>query len=188
MPKKTVEQIVDSGNHYVIQVKRNQPSLFSAIECAILTQTPLDSYDEQEKGHGRHSRWTVNVYNAAQDQKANEWKNLRRFIHVHKHTIKKNEESHADRFYISDQFTTDAKFFHQGIRGHWKIENSLHWVKDVVHGEDQNGIRTANGPLNTAVFSAIAINIHRKNGHYSITDGQLYFSDKIKELFEIIMK
>ena len=149
---------------------------------------PVSSFEEEEKDHGRYSRWTVNVYNAIQSHKADEWKNLRRFIHVHKHTIHSKGESHNDRFYISDHFTTDAEFFHQGIRGHWKIENSLHWVKDVVHGEDSNRVRTANGPINTATFSAIAINIHRKNGHYSITDGQLYFSNKIKELFEIIMK
>ncbi len=146
----------------------------------------MDCFEEHEKDHGRHSHWTVSVYNAMQSCKTKEWKNLRRFIHVHKHTITKEGESHYDRVYISDLFKTDAEYFHRGIRGHWKIENSLHWVKDVIHGEDTNRVRTRNGPINTATFSAIAINIHRKNGYHSITDGQLYFSDKIKELFEIL--
>ena len=172
MPKKTIKTIVESNNHYVIQVKRNQPSLFEEIQQTLVEQVPLDCFEEYEKDHGRHSHWTVSVYNAMQSSKAEQWKNLRRFIHVHKHTITKEGESHYDRVYISDLFTTGAEYFHRGIRGHWKIENSLHWVKDVIHGEDTNPVRTRNGPINTATFSAIAINIHRKNGYHSISDGQ----------------
>jgi len=62
----------------------------------------------------------------------------------------------------------------------------LHWVKDVIHGEDSNQIRTQNGPVNSSVFSSIAINIHRKNGNHSISDGQMKFSSNVKELFKYL--
>ena len=186
IPKKTVEDIVDSNNHYVIQVKGNQPTLFKEIQRAIWEQTPLDYYEEHEKDHGRHSSWYVRVFDATTSHKAEEWKDLRRFIHVHKCTIKKGKESHSDRLYISDLFTTNAQYYHQGIRGHWTIENSLHWVKDVIHKEDSNAIRTENGPINSAVYSSIAINIHRTHGCHSITDSQIKFGTNVKELFKFL--
>jgi len=146
----------------------------------------LDYIEVSEKDHGRHSYWYVNVYNALQSNKEPEWKGLTRFIHVHKMTIKKDQEKHSDRFYITSNSKSCAMFYHLGIKGHWSIENSLHWVKDVIHGEDVNGIRKDNGPVNSAVFSSIAINIHRKNGHHSITDGQLKFSSNVNELFKLL--
>lgn len=147
-------------------------------------EKPIDSFEEQEKDHGRHSTWTVRVFDATENIKAEEWKNLRRFIHVHKTTIKKGKESHSDRLYISDLFETCAQWYHKGIRGHWTIENSLHWVKDVVHNEDNNRIVKNNGPVNSAVFSSIAINIHRKNGNWSITEGQIKFGTMVRKLFQ----
>ncbi|MEM6698224.1 MAG: ISAs1 family transposase [Bacteroidota bacterium] len=165
--------MVDSGNHYVIQVKGNQPTLYKELHRISLEQPPLDYFEEHEKGHGRHSSWFVHVFNATDSPKAKEWKHLRRVIHVHKKTIhtKTKKESHNDRYYISDRFEIDAKEYHEGIRGHWKIENSLHWVKDVIHGEDESQFKVNNAPMNAATFSSIAINIHRANGNYSITDG-----------------
>ncbi|MFK7979297.1 MAG: ISAs1 family transposase [Saprospiraceae bacterium] len=174
--------MTESGNYYCLQVKRNQPSLFDEIQRVILEQEPLDFFETSEKDHGRQSHWTVNVYNAQQSIKKNEWKGLIRFIHVHKNTIIKEREVHADRFYISSNPKTYADFYHYGILGHWSIENSLHYVKDVIHGEDSNQIRKDNGPVNSAVFSSIAINIHRKNGNQSISEGQMKFSSNVKEL------
>lgn len=146
----------------------------------------MDYFETHEKDHGRQSWWSVHVFDASLSPKAKEWKNLCRFIHVHKRTIKKGKESHNDRLYMSDHFKTSAKFYHQGIRGHWTIENSLHWVKDVVHKEDANAIRKHNGPVNSAVFSSIAINIHRKNGNQSISKGQIKFAANLKKLFNLI--
>ena len=184
MPKKTVEQIVDSGNHYVIQTKANQKTLFQQIQRVIVEQTPLDYYEEHEKNHGRHSSWYVRVFDASDNPKAKEWKNLRRFIHVHKVTTQKGKVSHGDRLYISDRYDTSAQYYHEGIRGHWTIENSLHWVKDVVHNEDKNKIKTDNGPVNTAVLSSIAINIHRMKGIHSITEAQVVANAQFQELFD----
>ena len=187
MSKKTAERIIDSGNDYTIQVKRNQPSLFQEIERAIVEQTPLDYYEEHEKDHGRHSHWYVHVFDATDSYKAGEWKDLSRFIHVHKCTkYKSGKISHNDRIYISSRLETSAEYHHKGIRRHWTIENSLHWVKDVVHKEDDNRIKTDNGPVNSAIFSSIAINIHRKNGQHSITEAQVAANANFNELFDHI--
>ena len=186
--KKTAEAIVSSGNHYILQVKRNQKTLFEEIQCAMATQKPLDYYVEYEKGHGRHSSWFVSVFDASHSPKTEEWPGLKRFIHVHKHTIctKTGRETDSDRLYMSDKYQTDAQQYHQDIRGHWKIENSLHYVKDVVHKEDGNGIRKNNGPINSSIFSSIAINITRKQGFPSITEGIVNFYSNFTKLFDLI--
>jgi len=167
-------------------VKGNQPKLFQSVQQAIVNQSPLSYFEEHEKAHGRDTFWFVTVYNALNHEKAAEWKNLSRFIHVHRISISKGEEAHSNRLYISDLYHSDAAFFHKGIRGHWGIENRLHYVKDVVHREDDNQIRTANGPVNAAVLSTIAMNIHRKNENDSIKYGQIKFRARVKELFELL--
>lgn len=105
---------------------------------------------------------------------------------MHKVTVKDARVSHSDRLYISDLFRHDAQLFHQEIRGHWTIENTLHWVKDVIHNEDKNRIVTDNEPVNSAVFSSIAINIHHKFGSHSITESQVKFNTNVKELFNYL--
>jgi len=192
LSKKTVEKIISSGNEYVIQVKRNQRTLFREIERTMVEQKPLDVFQIEEKGHGRHSFWSVSVFSALNSFKCKEWKGSKRFIHVHKEVFYTNRHAKKtftenDRLYISSQNSSDAQFFHQGIRNHWTIENRLHWVKDVIHNEDKNRMNTKNGPINNSIISTIAINIHRKNGNQSITNSQIKFGANVKELFNIYL-
>lgn len=182
IPKKTIETIVATGNHYVAQVKGNQKLLFQEAQAIIVAQEPLDCYEEHENDHGRESSWYLSVFDAQNSPKAREWKNLRRVIHVHRIRKTKQTITHTNSLYISDHFETDAKFYQAGIRGHWAIENALHYVKDVIHNEDNNRIKTGTGPVAASVFSTIAINIHRKNGFHSITEAQVYARKDIQTL------
>ncbi len=56
----------------------------------------------------------------------------------------------------------NAKTYNEGIRSHWAIENSLHYVKDVTFGEDASLIRTGNAPTNFSIIRNIAINLLRR--------------------------
>lgn len=175
-----LEGIIESGNHYLIQVKRNQPSLFQELGD-MLAERPLDIFEQTEKGHGRHSHWTVSVFDASGSPKSVEWKGLSRLIHVHKHTVYTDDgrESHSDRLYITDLRTWDAEYFSRVTRGHWAIENRLHWVKDVRHGEDSNRISEPNAAMNISICSSIALNLHRKNGREGIKKAQMEVCAKI---------
>ena len=62
------------------------------------------------------------------------------------------------RYYIAT-LDNNAQRFGQAVRGHWAIENSLHWVLDVVFDEDQARIRRGHGPENMAVIRHIALNL-----------------------------
>jgi predicted transposase YbfD/YdcC len=185
IPKKTINQIIDTQNHYVAQVKGNQKNLLKDIKCCMEYQTDLDNFIVQEKGHGRHSKWTTTVFDASQSSKTKVWKNLRRYIHVHRQHKIKGKDVIQDAYFMSD-LELSAQEFHQGIRLHWGIENKLHWVKDVVHKEDDNHITKGNAPVNVSIFRTIALNIHRKKVGHSITENQILFHANVKELFYFI--
>ncbi|MBP5976888.1 ISAs1 family transposase [Brasilonema sp. CT11] len=68
---------------------------------------------------------------------------------------KKGEKYHEIVCYISSLICT-AKDFALGIRGHWSIENCLHWVKDVVLKEDSSTIRLGNAPANLSIIRALS--------------------------------
>ena len=170
----------------MIQVKGNQPQLFEALQEISVTQCPLSTFREEEKNHGRHTLWEIMVYRADHHPKAEEWKNLRRLIHVHRVCFytKTRKTVHSDRLYISDLFQTNAQFYAQGTRGHWSVENELHWVKDVHHQEDINRIRDSNAAINNATLSTIALNIHRMKGRKAIKDAQTYAMVNLDKIIE----
>ena len=60
------------------------------------------------------------------------------------------------RFYVSS-LDTDARSFHQYVRGHWSVENQLHWMLDVAFHEDQCPIRGGFAPQNLSVLRKIAL-------------------------------
>ena len=64
------------------------------------------------------------------------------------------------RYYISSA-KLDARAFAAAVRGHWGVENALHWVLDVVFHDDLSSLRTSNGPQNMAVVKHVAMNLVR---------------------------
>ena len=54
------------------------------------------------------------------------------------------------------------------LRGHWGIENRLHWIRDVVFAEDHSQIRTGTGPAVMATLRNLAVSLHRLNGAANI--------------------
>jgi len=88
-------------------------------------------------------------------------------------------------YYISSLRET-AEEFARGIRGHWRIENSLHWVKDVVLREDASTIVKGNAPVNLSILRVISINLFRCNGYSSITKGQRFLSHDIDKLLALM--
>jgi len=174
-PKKTIDDIVNSGNYYLVQVKRNQPHLQDRLQDCLL-EWPVDVFEERQRGHGRRSTWTVSVYDASCCSKTLGWRGLRRLIHVHKQVTDPQDRlvKHRDRLYISNLYTTDASYYANAIRGHWAIENRLHWVKDVRHGEDSNGISEENAAMNMSTLGSIALNLHRINNRDKIKKAQIF--------------
>jgi len=82
--------------------------------------------------------------------------------------------------------TTNANEFNAGIRSHWAIENSLHWVKDVTFREDASRIRTGHAPENMSIMRNIAINAFRKCDFDNIAQAVRLTSHNIPWLMRIL--
>lgn len=161
--------ITAAGAHYLLAVKSNQPTLRAEIEdyFASAPAEVLDTFTDWDKGHGRIEERTVTV------SRETDWLGGgRRFpgelrlpgaatiIKVRSRTELKDRCRTDTRYYISSA-TLTAQAAAEAVRGHWGIENRLHWVLDVVFGDDQARLRTGHGAKNMAVVRHFAINLVR---------------------------
>ncbi len=126
---------------------------------------PIDTNTTKEKNRGRYEVRTVEVYEDLTDVDPR-WIGLQTIIKVIRESKTKSYLSEEIAYFISSlPPDTPAKVFNEGIRSHWSIENSLHYVKDVTFKEDASKIRTKNSPQNISLIKNMVINIFRKNGY-----------------------
>ena len=81
---------------------------------------------------------------------------------------------------------TSALKFAQGIREHWGIENRLHWVKDVIFGEDAAPLSNYNAATNWSFIRTIAVNVARMCGYNSLTKAERFLAHDIDKLFSLL--
>lgn len=163
----TIESIVQANADYTTAVKANQGHLYTDIRetCAYLQEhaaSSLHMYRTCEKGHGRietRRYWVTNQLDRLRS--ADDWMNLQTIGMVESERIVHGKCVQETRYYISSR-EPDAKAFGERVRGHWSIENTLHWVLDVAMREDEARIRKNHGAENMAVVRHIAINLLRK--------------------------
>jgi len=161
--------IIDAGADYLLAVKANQPTLRAEIEAFFADAPPasLDSVTDHDKGHGRIEERCVTLAREV------DWlSGDRRFpgelrlpgvaaiIKVASRTELKDRGRFDTRYYIASAPLT-AEAAANAVRGHWGIENRLHWVLDVVFKDDLARLRTGHGANNMAVVRHFAINLVR---------------------------
>ncbi len=161
--KKAAGLVIGKGGHYIFGVKENQPRLWNAaVEAANEIDLDQPEYESCTRGHGRidrHRAWTAPVPSSTD------------FPHASRYIIIERESSTLDdvrtsietRYYVTDLTTDDASIEHlfRLVHGHWSIENSLHWVRDVTFGEDLSQVRTGTLPRILATLRNLAIGIIR---------------------------
>ena len=180
-PKKTVKQIIDSGNDYLIAVKANQPTLFKHLKSQF-EQTPPSSVDCQtQHTRDRKTQRMVSVLDTITGIDP-QWVGVQRLIQVQRQGIRANKPFEETVFYISS-LTLDAAGFAAQIQKHWHIENRLHWPKDVVLKEDETPLCDGYAPANFAILRTMALNLFRQAGFPSITKGLRHLSHDVHRLF-----
>jgi len=188
LPKKTVEIILSTGNDYVLEAKANQPKLLQQLKKNISEDTPIDSFLKEEKSRGRSENRYCEIYDQTNgiDPK---WKGIKRIIYIHRfgnRPDKKNiDGNYSQKHYYITSYPFDlAQTVAQGIRGHWGIENKIHYVKDTLFNEDKNGIRHNHAAANLSIIQDIAINFYRCLGFSSMKTATTFFANKVNELFK----
>jgi predicted transposase YbfD/YdcC len=129
-------------------VKDNQPTLHAEIAAHFFenmednfARVKVSQHETAERGHGRDDRRTYIVCDAPADLRDSaRWKKLKRIRIVISETVRDVKTTDDVRYYILSR-RMSARSFGAAVRGHWGIENRLHWQLDVTFGEDQCRIR-----------------------------------------------
>lgn len=158
------EQIVDQGGHYVLSLKRNQPTLFDDVaryfadpEARVLACKPTVDAD-----HGRiETRNAVVSSDVDWLQDIHGWPGLKAIGAVRRTRRPKGANAGPPTteiaYYLLSEPITPERL-NQYARDHWGVENRLHWVLDVDMNEDRARNRCDNGPQNLAILKHMAIN------------------------------
>lgn len=160
------EKIVAAGADYVLAVKGNQPTLSEGIEDFFIghleddfARTKVSRYESHERGHGRvesRSYFVCPVPAGLPDRER--WKGIAAIALAINDTERGAKHSDEVRYYILSK-KLSARKFAEAVRGHWSIENRLHWQLDVTFGEDQSRIRKGHADANFSILRRTALSL-----------------------------
>lgn len=173
--------IVASGNDYLIGVKGNQPTLWGELKRQAQQDRPASTCEEVDTSHGRRVRRRVRVFDDV-DSISSQWLGVQSLICVERQGWRDRKPFYEVHFYFSS-LKGSAQELARGIRGHWSIENSLHWVKDGVFREDRAPYTDPNCATNWSIIRNIALNLIRINGFTSLTKAIRACAHDLERLF-----
>ncbi len=176
-PKKTLKRIKQNKCEAILAIKKNQKDLYRTCLKTFEEDKITEEYTECDDGHGRGEIRHIEVcgdieyFNGKTEYYWGE--HIKKIFKVTRIRMKfmrgeLQKQNHEQVFYLSTM-DMSAKKLCEGVRGHWKIENQNHYVKDVTMGEDKSRIR-----VNAGIFARLrsfGLNLVRSNGVSNVSDG-----------------
>ena len=186
--KEIASKIISKGGDYVLPVKENHKQLLEDIELNFDTQPIAEgcSFQTVNKGHGRVEVRSFSIMRADILEQKKEWSHLECIGKVVRETYREGKDTYEKQYYLLSY--GDVKRFAEASRGHWGVENSVHWVLDVTFREDDCRVRKDHAPENFSIVRKMALNILRqdKGNKMSIPRKQARAS-RIPEYFENLL-
>jgi predicted transposase YbfD/YdcC len=163
------QKILDKKADYVLALKGNQGSLHEDValftgeqKAKNFADTKVSRTTQVDGDHGRiETRTTTVIHDTAWLQERHQWPGLKSVVMVESSREVNAKVEQETRFYI----TSLVLLAHQVgpiIRNHWSIENSLHWVLDMVFRDDECRVRTRNAPANFTTIKHMTHNLIRR--------------------------
>jgi predicted transposase YbfD/YdcC len=165
------QTILDGGGDYVLALKGNRPALFEDVETFFTAPPPALTLGRHQTVDGDHGRVEMRDHVVCHDI---DWlfsdrrypgelafPGLAMVAMVESQTDRNGKIERERRYYLSSA-KLNAETFARVARGHWGIENRLHWVLDVVFRDDLARLRTGHGPANMAVVKHMALNLLKR--------------------------
>ncbi len=194
--KEIAKRIVEAKGDYVLAVKDNQPKLHEAIKDLFsderqgdLLKMPHREHQTSEKGHGRKDeRCYVLAKIPRNFPLKDQWPGVKAVGMAVRVTEKSDGTTSGDvRYFISSRYLS-GKRFAQAVRGHWGIENSLHWVLDVTFDEDQSRTRERHMADNLSWLRRFAISLLKRHPSNHSIKGKSQIAGWSNEfLMEVLM-
>jgi predicted transposase YbfD/YdcC len=166
--RNIAEKILDKKADYVLALKGNQSTLREDVEVFAAEQKANGFKDTKVSRHqtvdGDHGRIETRTYTAIHDVawlvERHDWPGLRGVVMVESTREIGDKIERETRFYITSLVLL-ASALGPIIRSHWAVENSLHWVMDMIFRDDECRIRTDNAPANFTTLKHMAHNLIR---------------------------
>lgn len=141
------EQIQQQGADYLLAVKDNQADLLEEVQEAFQHSLVQEHEENWEYDHGRYEHRHGEVLDAQQALSPallEKWIGVQRLVKISATRQVQGQTTLEQRYYISSYTQADAGRFNDLVRGHWGLENHLHWHLDVTFAEDASRARTGN--------------------------------------------
>lgn len=165
--EKIAKKIIDKGADYILNVKKNQKNLYNDIESifdASESSTIPIEISELKTIDKCHGRLETRIYSLCNDNtyfdSLSEWEGLKCIGKVKRICEIKGETTEEVRYFICSK-NINVVEFSESVRGHWGIENSLHWVLDIVFRDDECRVREKNSAANFVTLKHITLNMLR---------------------------
>jgi predicted transposase YbfD/YdcC len=159
--------------HYVLSVKENQPTLHERVR-KLLDEARLEKFagmshgyfEETSAGHGRietRKVWVSDEVRWLGEYLLGQWPDLSSIAMVEStREVPAKGVSIERRYFISSHGGVDAAAMARRVRGHWGVENRLHWQLDMTFDEDASRIRKAHGAQNVSRLRRLALNLLKR--------------------------
>ncbi len=161
--RKMAKTIREHDGHYVLALKGNRGPLYHEA-VALLDNVAADTIDGPQRGHGRIEtrQAAVSAVPEGWDKKF-KFHDLAAIARIDAVRRLGNSEERQSRYFVLSRMLSSADVL-ATVRAHWGIENSQHWVLDVVFNEDSARSRKDNAAQNLALLRRLALNLLRSDG------------------------
>jgi predicted transposase YbfD/YdcC len=166
--KEIAQTIIDGGADYVLALKENWPATYAEVDKVFTDPPPTLTMQRSETVDANHGRIETRRHTICHDVS---WMfsdrhypgefafpGLAAIGMVESQTERAGVTETEKRYYLCSS-ELDAETFGRVVRGHWGIENRLHWVLDVVFHDDLARLRSGHGPANMAIIKHTALNL-----------------------------
>lgn len=156
------QDILDKNAHYFLAVKENQGALNEQIIDAFRYNKPLDTATQMDAGHGRIETRDCRILDVStiEDKEVSgRWPGLKTLVEITSTVDYGDHTAKTIRRYISDEDFPKAAYFNMLARGHWSIENQLHWNLDVTFKEDACRARKGYAAQNLSTIRKLALQV-----------------------------
>jgi predicted transposase YbfD/YdcC len=169
------QAIVDAKARYVLAVKGNQRTLHNGIMKFFddhlednFARVQARHFRRQEKGHGRvEDRYYAVCPVPADLPDAARWPGLKAIGIAISEVQRDGKNQSQVRYYILSEVLS-ARRFADAVRGHWSIENRLHWQLDVTFQEDQCRVRMGHADTNLSILRRSALSLLKNNHTHKV--------------------
>ena len=176
----------------MLTVKANQPTLYD--DLATYFADPEASYEQAsttDYQRGRREVRSIKVSAALNGYLSTTWPHIAQVAQLTRTvTVRRTHTTTQEVVYLittlSPTLASPARLLTL-VRGHWCIENSLHYVRDVTFGEDRSRLRTGNAPQVMAALRNLAISLLHRGGDFQIAAARRHFSYHPDEAFALLL-